>query len=78
MAKRAVANKELIKLYAKGRGILTRRVDRLMVPFKESAPEFYVDHRSSRKIVNQAATQSARKAAKNKVTSMNATTTKAA
>ena len=80
VAKRAAANKEVTKLYAKGRRILTRQVDRLMVPFKESAPEFYAEYKSSRKIVNQAATQPARKAAKNKVvaSSINATTSKAA
>ena len=75
VAKKAAANKELKRLYTKGRGISTRRVDRLMVLFKSSAPEFYAEYRTSHKIVNPAAMQPARKAAKRKVTQLSVTTT---
>jgi hypothetical protein len=57
VAKKAAANKALPRLMKQGRKILKRRIDRLMVQFKTSAPEFYAEYRTARKIVNAPATQ---------------------
>ena len=62
VAKKAAANKALPRLLKQGQNILARRVDRLMVQFKESAPEFYAEYKSARKIVDQPGTQPERKA----------------
>ena len=61
VARKAAANKALPRLLNEGRNILTRRMDRLMVQFKERAPEFYAEYKSARKIVGQPA-QSGRQA----------------
>ena len=52
VAKKAAANKALPRLFKQARNILTRRMDRLMVPFRTSAPEFYAEYKTARKIVN--------------------------
>ena len=52
------------RLLEQGRNILTRRMDKLMVQFKESAPEFYSEYKTARKIVDQRATQNSRKPGK--------------
>jgi hypothetical protein len=57
VAKKAAANKALPRLMKQGRNILKRRIDRLMVQFKSSAPEFYAEYKTARKIVNAPATQ---------------------
>ena len=62
VAKKAAANAALPRLLKQGRSILTRRVDKLMVQFRESAPEFFAEYKTARKIVDQRATQSSRKA----------------
>ena len=51
-AKKAAANGALPRLFQQGRNILTRRIDRLMVQFRTSAPEFYAEYKTPRKIVN--------------------------
>lgn len=52
VAKKAAANKAVPRLMKQGRNILKRRIDRLMVQFKTSAPEFYAEYRNARKIVS--------------------------
>lgn len=61
VAKKAAANAALPRLLKQGRNILTRRVDKLMVQFRESAPEFYNEYKSARKIVGQHGAQNERK-----------------
>ncbi len=60
--RQSVAKKALPRLLKQGQSILSRRVDRLMVQFKESAPEFYAEYKTARKIVDQLGTQQARAA----------------
>jgi hypothetical protein len=60
VAKKAAANQAVPRLLKQGRNILTRRVDKLMVQFRESAPEFFAEYKTARKIVDQRATQSSR------------------
>lgn len=60
VAKKAAANKALPRLFLQARNILTRRVDRLMVQFKASAPEFFAEFETARKIVNQPGSQGTR------------------
>jgi len=62
VAKKAAANKALPRLFLQARNILTRRVDRLMVQFKASAPEFFAEYETARKIVNQSGGQGGRAA----------------
>jgi hypothetical protein len=57
VAKQAAANKAMARLLKQGRTILTRRIDRLMVQFRTTAPEFYAEYRTARKIVDAPATQ---------------------
>jgi hypothetical protein len=52
VARKAAANRALPRLFRQGRNILTRRIDRLMVQFRTSAPEFYAEYKTARKIVN--------------------------
>jgi len=61
VAKKAAANAALPRLLRQGRNILTRRIDRLMVQFRDSAPEFYSEYKTARKIVGQHGSQNARK-----------------
>ena len=56
VAKKAAANKALPRLLKQGQNILSRRIDRLMVQFKTSAPDFYAEYKSARKIVDQPGT----------------------
>lgn len=67
VAKKAAANKALPRLMKQGRNILKRRIDRLMVQFETSAPEFYAEYRTARKIVNAPATQSGERCAERSV-----------
>jgi hypothetical protein len=57
VAKKAAANKALPRLFKQGRNILTRRMDRLMAQFRTSAPEFYAEYKTARKIVNPPTSQ---------------------
>ena len=57
MAKKVAANRALPRLFKQGRNILTRRLDRLMVQFRTSAPEFYAEYKAARKIVNPPTSQ---------------------
>jgi hypothetical protein len=57
VAKKAAANKALPRLFKQGRNILTRRMDRLMAQFRTSAPEFYAEYETARKIVNPPSSQ---------------------
>ena len=62
VAKKAAANAALPRLLKQGRNILTWRMDRLMVQFKASAPEFYAEYKTARKIVDSPATLNGSKA----------------
>ena len=57
LAKTAAANAALPRLLKQGQNILTRRMDRLMVQFRTSAPEFYAEYKTARKIVNPPTSQ---------------------
>lgn len=56
VARKSAANKAVPRLLRQGQKILARRVDRLMVPFRASAPEFYAEYKTARKIVDSRAT----------------------
>jgi hypothetical protein len=51
---RSVATKQLKALFPKVDRLLARRIDRQMVQFKASDPEFYAKYRSARVIVDPA------------------------
>ena len=51
---RSAANKELIRLRRKGNTILKGRLDKLMVQFRDTNPEFYAKYKAARRIVNLA------------------------
>jgi hypothetical protein len=53
----------LPRLFRQVRTILTRRIDRLVVQFKTSGPEFYNEYKVARKIVNPSRSQNGRTAA---------------
>jgi len=53
VAKKAAANKALPRLFLRARTLLTRTLDRLMVQFKETNPDFYAEYKTARKIVNE-------------------------
>jgi hypothetical protein len=57
VAKKVAANRALPRLFKQACNILTRRLDRLMVQFRTSAPEFYAEYKSARKIVNPPTSQ---------------------
>ena len=57
VATKSAATKALPGLFEKARKILNTRIDKLMVPFKTSAPDFFNEYRTARKIVDQRATQ---------------------
>jgi len=48
-------------LFRKASSLLTRRLDRLMVRFKKSNPEFYGEYKAARVIVDLAATHEVKK-----------------
>ena len=62
VAKKAAANQALPRLLNQGRNLLTRRMDRLMVPFRTTEPELYAEYQTARKIVDSRATLGNRKA----------------
>lgn len=53
------ARKELFRLRRKGNTILKGRLDKLMRPFRETQPAFYVEYRAARRIVNSATSHQA-------------------
>ena len=55
------ATKQLPVLFRRAKSLLRRRLDRLMVPFKQSNPDFYAEYKAARKVVNQAATRETKK-----------------
>ena len=55
------ATERLPVLFRKASSLLTRRLDRLMVRFKKSNPEFYGEYRAARTIVDRAATHETKK-----------------
>lgn len=57
VAKQAAANKAVTRFLTKARQILSQRIDRLMVPFRTSAPEFYTEYKTARSIVDTRGTQ---------------------
>jgi hypothetical protein len=64
VAKKAAANRALPRLFKQGRNILTRRMDRLMAQFRTTAPEFYAEYKTARKIVNPPTPQNGNEANK--------------
>jgi hypothetical protein len=58
VARRGASNKALPVLFRRARGILVNRIDRLMVQFKTTAPDFYHEYRMARKLVNHPGGQS--------------------
>ena len=62
MARRSAANQALPRLIKQGQNLLARRIDRLMVQFRTSDPEFYPEYKTARKIVDQPGSQGGRKA----------------
>ena len=52
----STATKALKKLFKQTSVLLRDRVDRLMVPFKATHPEFHDEHRAARALVGPAAT----------------------
>jgi hypothetical protein len=50
--RRSAANQALARLRRKGNTILKGRVDKLMVPFRETQPEFYGEYKAARRIVD--------------------------
>jgi hypothetical protein len=59
VAKRAAANQAVPRLHSQARTLLTRCLDRLMVQFRATEPEFYIEYRTARKIVTQGGGKSA-------------------
>ena len=55
------ATKRLPVLFRQAARLLRSRVDRLMVPFKSSQPDFYGEFKAARKIVNLSATHTSAK-----------------
>ena len=53
------ATKQLAELFAELNVLLRNRADRLLVQFRESAPEFYNEYQSARTVVNPATGASA-------------------
>lgn len=51
-AAKAAATKQLGRLFPKADRVLSRTIDKLMVQFKESEPEFYDQYQTARSIVN--------------------------
>ena len=51
---RKAANEELLRLRRKGNTILKGRLDKLMVQFRDTEPEFYAKYKASRRIVHSA------------------------
>jgi hypothetical protein len=58
VAARAAARKALPKLLRQARQIVTTRIDKLMLQFRKTAPEFYSEYRTARKTVAKSGTQS--------------------
>src|SRR5436190_11200776 len=64
VAKKAAANIAARRFLKKGRELLNGRMDKLMVQFRETQPDFYAEYKSARKIVNSAAPSNSKKPAK--------------
>jgi hypothetical protein len=60
----AAATKRLPKLFRKMRVLLTKRLDPLIAPFKETNPELWSEYKTARKLVNLPTTQSDKKSKK--------------
>jgi hypothetical protein len=60
VAKKAAANKAARRFLKQGRDLLNRRIDKLMVQFRETQPELYAEYRTARKIVNSPGAQNDR------------------
>ena len=52
IATSSAATKRMPKLFGKADGIIKRRLDKLVVQFKESAPDFYNEYQAARSIVD--------------------------
>ena len=65
------ATRRIAKLIADSSDLLQSRLDRLMVQFKKSQPDFFESYRAARKIVNQSASH---EAASGKITRVSVTT----
>lgn len=53
----AAATKRLPKLFGKMRVLLTKRLDPLIAPFKETNPELWSEYKTARKLVNLPTTE---------------------
>jgi hypothetical protein len=69
VAKKSADNKAYPTLFRRSRKIIDKRINKLMAPFKTSAPDFYNEYKTARKIVDQPATQGNNKPASNVVPS---------
>ena len=65
------ATRRIAKLIASSSDLLQSRLDRLMVQFKKSQPDFFESYRAARKIVNQSASH---ETASGKITRVSVTT----
>ena len=63
IAKSSAATKRLPKLFRKVRVLLTRRLDPLIAPFKESNPELFSEYQTARKLVHLPTKEKSTKAA---------------
>ena len=57
VASRSASNKEIKKLVRKARRIVTSRIDKLMLQVRKTAPAFYNEYKTARKVVNSPGAQ---------------------
>jgi len=57
VAKKAAANKAARSFLKQGRDLLNKRIDKLMVQFRETEPALYAEYQTARKIVNSPGAQ---------------------
>jgi hypothetical protein len=57
VATKSASTKALPRLFAQARTIIGTRVNKLMVQFKTSAPDFFAEYQTARKVVDQPGTQ---------------------
>jgi hypothetical protein len=57
VASRSSANKEIEKLIRKGRRIVTARIDKLALQLRKTAPAFYQEYKTARKVLSQPTAQ---------------------
>lgn len=57
VATKSASTKALPRLFQQARRIIDTRIDKLMVQFKTSSPDFFSEYQTARKMVNQPGTQ---------------------